>query len=473
MATDTLQAPPASHQTSDSDPAPVERTAPSEVESKAAAAVTKAVGTTEARITEHDAKAARKIRNREADLDLREREAKLKREDREEKAKAKERRKAARATRRAARRKARLDSVRGAYTRTREYISTNAPSVYSTLIYVMAGGVAVTGQLGMAADRGWSPLFGIGMAAFLEGTALSMALTANQLRLKGERALVPTIATWAAAGFASAINYLSHQQEDQLLAVVLGASSLAAIIVWEVRSGAKHREALRKLGFIPEPPERFGLRRWVRYPRSTWRAWSLDVRDRVGTGAAALLARIEQARDAKAAAAREAAAQAAQWGALAVALAAANEAAAAKEAADRAVELAGRAAPRERRGWFDRFKRGAKDQAVAVVAALAPAPAAKEPAAAPVKPKATTAKFDEAPKAPRRAAAEAPANDRPAPRPASKNADVLAAAWAALEHSLGRWPTVAELATETGIARSTCGDWRKKHVDQLKQEAAV
>ncbi len=91
------------------------------------------------------------------------------------------------------------------------------------------------------------------------------------------------------------------------MAAVLGASSLAAIVVWEVRSGAKHRDALRRLGLIPDPPERFGWRRWVRYPRSTFAAWSLDVRSRVGTGAAELLARVDADRTERAAAKADAA----------------------------------------------------------------------------------------------------------------------------------------------------------------------
>ncbi|MGH8879323.1 MAG: hypothetical protein ACRD0P_18600, partial [Stackebrandtia sp.] len=62
---------------------------------------------------------------------------------------------------------------------------------------------------------------------------------------------------------------------------------------------AKHRDALRRLGMIPEPPERFGWRRWCRYPVETFRAWSLDIRTRVGTGAGALIAKVEADRSAR------------------------------------------------------------------------------------------------------------------------------------------------------------------------------
>jgi hypothetical protein len=261
--------------------------------------------------------------------------------------------------------------------------------------------VAISGQISMALDRGWPLVVGIGMAVFLEGLALSMALTAHQLRLKGERALIPAAMTWVAAGFASAINVFAHR-DDPVMAAVLGASSLAAIIVWEVRSGAKHRAALRAMGLIPEPPERFGWRRWLRYPRSTWRAWSLDVKHRVGTGAAAILARVEADADAVSAATSAGAAQVAQLGATLAFGAAAREAAQASAAAAEAVKAARSAARavEPRRPFWSLFKRtakgtdteavpalpagpeGAPTEAPAVVAPTAPAPRPAAPAPA-------------------------------------------------------------------------------------------
>jgi hypothetical protein len=465
MATNTLQAPPTPHQTRDDGPEEADRV-PSGVESKAAAAVTKARGTADARIAEKDAESARRLRERAAEVELRRQEAELAREKREAKATAKAAKKTASAQRRAARRQARTARATATYTRVRTYLATNAPAVYSAVIYAMALYVAVSGQLSMATSRGWSPVFGIGMAVFLEGLALSMALTAHQLRLRNERALIPAALTWVAAGFASAINYLAHRADDPILAVVLGASSLAAITVWEVRSGAKHRAELRASGDLPEPPERFGWRRWLRYPRSTWRAWSLDVRDRVSDGAARLLAKVAEIKDAAEAERAAAAARAAQWGALAVALAAANKAAAAEEAADWAVELAGRAAA-PKRGFFDRFKRAAKE-AVNEIAPVAEAPAPVEEQAAP--------KAAPAPRKPRPTATPVDA----APRPeVGARADVeerrkrLAAAWDELAENLGRWPTIPEIVAATGEKRSTVGDWRKRHVDGLKAKKPV
>lgn len=466
VATTTLQAPPEPRQDDETDRI-------SEVESKAAAKVRKVAGTTEARIAEKDAESDRKIRARQADLDLRERETKLKQTEDQAKAAAKAAKKTATAARRTARRRARADRAVAAYTCVRDYIAGNMPGVYSTVIYAMALYVAVSGQLNMATERGWNPVFGVGLAVFLEGMALSMALTANQMRLAGERALIPTIATWGAASFASAINYLAHR-DDPILAVVLGASSLAAIIVWEVRSGAKHRAELRANSKLPEPPERFGLRRWLRYPRETWAAWSLDVKRRVSAGAALLIAEVQEERQtataatsAEAALDSECAAETARQAADEAAAAATRGAEQARAAAAEAVKAAKRAA-RPHRTLRERFARNAKDTAAEPAPAAAPAlPPAKAPAALPT-----------APAVPKAKAAIEPKREPKAPTESGDNTktlrdEKLLDAWSSLELSLGRFPSVSELSETAKIPRSTCGDWRKIHVAKLKEGASA
>lgn len=438
---------------------------PHEAESKAAAEVVKVAGTTEARISEDDAKSARKLRERKAALEFHGEKLKLKKQEREDKADAKAKKRTQSNERRDARRRARIARAAAAYTRVRDYVTGNMPGVYSTGIYAMALYVAVSGQLSMATERGWSPVFGVGMAAFLEGTALSMALTAHQLRLKGERALVPTAMTWVAAGFASAINFLAHRQ-DPILAVVLGASSLAAIIVWEVRSGAKHRDALRKLGLIPEPPERFGIRRWLRFPRSTFKAWSMDVRDRVSVGAAALLARVEHDAETAAAATSAATAQIAQIGATLAFGAAAEQAGQAKAAAAEAVKAARAAAPR--RGFFARFKRAAKHAATEAVTELAPA-ARAIPAA------------DEQPRPPKPATARPAEGESRAPKPTPPKRRTRADftrvqnLYVELYVENGKAPSLSDLAAPAETpGRSTIHDWMRANpttVAELKARA--
>lgn len=444
MALTTLQAPPGQAQSTDDH-------ALSDVEAKAAAKVTKVSGTTEARIAEKDAESARRLRERQADVELRREELEAKRVERETKSAAREAKHARRSERRQAKRQARVQRFTAAVARVHIFVSGNMPAVYSSCIYAMALYVAVAGQLSMATDRGWNPAIGIGMAVFLEGLALSMALTAHQLRLKGERALVPAAATWAAAGFASAINFAAHR-DDLIMASVLGASSLAAIIVWEVRSGAKHRDALRKLGLIPDPPERFGLRRWCRYPINTFRAWSLDVKNRVSPGAAVLLAQVEADRDRAAAATSAGAAKVAQIGATLAFGAAAREAAQARAAATEAVKAAKRTA-RPRRSLWTLLQRTVKDT-VTEPAPKAPAPAVT----ATVRPA-----IDAAP-APRPVK---PIDSKPRRAP-KIDIEKLKSEYKKAFASAGKAPSARALGAAAGVGKSTANIWMRDNQTLLR-----
>ncbi|GAB7048377.1 DUF2637 domain-containing protein [Catenuloplanes indicus] len=165
-------------------------------------------------------------------------------------------------------------------------------AVYAAVMYLLAVGGAVYGQISAATGRGWPLLVGVVIAAAVEGLALVMALTAQQLRLQGEAARLPRVLTWLCAGFASAVNYAGHADLDRTGAVLLAALSAAGIVVWEVRSGAAHRAELRRRGLLPDPPASFGWRRWWRYFPSTAAAWSLDIRSRVSPRSAALLAQV-------------------------------------------------------------------------------------------------------------------------------------------------------------------------------------
>lgn len=166
----------------------------------------------------------------------------------------------------------------------------HADDAYAAIMYALAVGGAVFGQITAATGRGWPLAAGVVIAVAIEGLALVMALTAHKLRLDGEAARAPRVLTWVCAAMAAGINYLGHAGADRVGAVLLAALSLAGIVVWEIRSGAAHRHLLRRLGLLPVPPATFGARRWWRYPRSTFAAWSIDVRDRVTLRAATLLA---------------------------------------------------------------------------------------------------------------------------------------------------------------------------------------
>ncbi|MFY1633728.1 DUF2637 domain-containing protein [Solwaraspora sp. WMMB335] len=245
----------------------------------------------EQRIADEDAAVERRLREQEGRLRLDDHR------DRQQADRA-ERRRKQREDKREARRKRRRTRRRDTaawYARRVEYVRANAASVYSGVIYGLAVAGAVYGQVDAARINGLPTPIGVVAAVAIEGTGLAMALTAQQQRLAGERALAARALIWICTAAAVAINAIGHHA-DPVKAVGLSFLSALGIIVWEVRSGAKHRPALRDRGMLPAPPERFGWRRWLVAPRSTFSAWRLDVLDRLSPGAAALAARAEAAR---------------------------------------------------------------------------------------------------------------------------------------------------------------------------------
>ncbi len=246
-----------------------------------------------------DAEARRRAADAESERRLRERaeRARLAREQRAAKLDQAARVRQERDTRREQAREAkqarqarRWAAFTGWLSRCVEHVRNDSVRAYCGVVYAMAVGGAVYGQL-TNDDLGPTPVRVV-IAVALEGLALAMALTALQQRLVGERALAARALTWVGALVAAGINLAGHW-DNQVKATVLATLSLVGIVVWEIRSGAKHRAALRALGMIPPPPTQFGWRRWLRYPYVTWRAWSLDIRDRVTGPGAALLARVE------------------------------------------------------------------------------------------------------------------------------------------------------------------------------------
>ncbi|MEU8258523.1 DUF2637 domain-containing protein [Micromonospora inaquosa] len=243
------------------------------------------------RIESEDAAAERRLRMQAGELRLAAEKDKV-RDDRAER--RRKQREAERAQHKA-RRQARRQELAAWYAGRVAYVRDNAAAVYSGLIYGLAVSGAVYGQVDAARANGLPTPIGVIAAVAIEGTGLAMALTAQHQRLNGERAVAARSLIWICTAAAVAINAIGHHA-DPIKAIGLSALSALGIIVYEVRSGAKHRKALRELGMIPEPPERFGWRRWTTYPRLTFAAWRVDVRDRLSPGAAELIARAEARR---------------------------------------------------------------------------------------------------------------------------------------------------------------------------------
>lgn len=178
----------------------------------------------------------------------------------------------------------------------RDLLGAAAPATLSMLVYLAAVGSAVFGQVSVATGRyDWSLWRALMLAGFIELMALAMALTANRLRLRGERAASPSLLTWVFASFAAAVNVWGHWA-DPLMAAGLGAASLGGITLWEIRSSARHRDALRAAGMLAAPMPRMGWRMWVLYARSAAGAYRLAVRAAVSPAAAPLVQRAEAER---------------------------------------------------------------------------------------------------------------------------------------------------------------------------------
>lgn len=178
----------------------------------------------------------------------------------------------------------------------RELAGAAAPATLSMLVYLAAVASAVFGQVSVATGRySWPIWRALLLAAFIELMALAMALTSNRLRLRGERAFAPRVLTWVFAGFAAGVNVWGHWT-DPLMAAGLGAASLGGITLWEIRSSARHRDALRVAGQLGTPLPPLGMRFWILQPRIAMAAYRIAVRTRVSQMAAPLIAQAEAER---------------------------------------------------------------------------------------------------------------------------------------------------------------------------------
>jgi hypothetical protein len=144
--------------------------------------------------------------------------------------------------------------------------------------------VAWIGQIGFALKILHWPLAGAVMfAAAWELTTADAQWMYHQARKAGDRGTLFRIATWTFAASAGAMNYW-HALDGRAItdptpkAVSFGVMSLVGIALWELYSSLTHRKALRARGIIPPARPRFGVARWLRYPRITWWAWSLTIR---------------------------------------------------------------------------------------------------------------------------------------------------------------------------------------------------
>lgn len=130
-----------------------------------------------------------------------------------------------------------------------------------------------------AGGLGWDPVLSAALATALECLGLSLAALARNARDAGDSAVIERVAMWGIVAAAATANY--HHNGP-----VLALMSILSVVGWELYERRRYRVRLAEHGRLgrPERRPRFGLARWVRYPRWTFRAWSISVRDRLGPG---------------------------------------------------------------------------------------------------------------------------------------------------------------------------------------------
>lgn len=240
-----------------------------------------------ARIEAAANRAAKELEAKNA-ADLRAEKRQNKREDAAEKRRLKKED----ALKKAADRRERKDARRAARQRawvrckaTGNQIQENAPRLIPAGVYIAGVFVAVGGQASVANSApdghgggglGWTWPASIGAGLFIEGIAMSMALTEHRLKMRGRSGRIPQILTWTFALFAGGINTYAHR--DSLWeAAIMGASSLVTIILWQIRTNAAVAEYLEAKGLRAKPRPKMGLAFWFRYPAQAFDAWSAAV----------------------------------------------------------------------------------------------------------------------------------------------------------------------------------------------------
>lgn len=256
-----------------------------------------------------DAEVDRRAREAEQRLRLARQQAEQRRA--EERAKREEKRtiKAARRAERSARRAVLADAVRAFAGGIRRHAPRVSLGVLAGIPIVAPMIVAWTGQVDTATSvLHWPTAAGVVFAAAWESVGILAAALHHLTRTAGDRGTVFRFAAWVCAAGAAAMNYghRADQWQPTTAAVAYGAMSLVSLTVWELCALYLHRKSQQSAGRVSPPRPHFGFLRWMRFTRLTWTAWSLALRDDIGTvraaldAAAAVLAERDAARQAKA-----------------------------------------------------------------------------------------------------------------------------------------------------------------------------
>ena len=144
---------------------------------------------------------------------------------------------------------------------------------------------------------GFAALIGItgpaawGVPVTLDGVSLVAALVALRAELAGEASGLYRVTLFVFTGASAAANYWHGRAAGGTAAALyLGGMSIAVAVVFALALRQIRHEDRRRAGAVTGRLPKFSAAHWARYPRLTWRAWSLAVRDGHPTARDALTA---------------------------------------------------------------------------------------------------------------------------------------------------------------------------------------
>ena len=133
---------------------------------------------------------------------------------------------------------------------------------------------------------GFAHLIGItgraawGVPVTLDGVSLVAALTALRAELAGEASGIYRATLFAFTAASAAANWWHGTRQGGIeAALYLGGMSIAVTVVFALVLRQIRHEDRRKAGRVTAPLPSFSAAHWLRYPRLTWKAWSLAIRD--------------------------------------------------------------------------------------------------------------------------------------------------------------------------------------------------
>ncbi|HEY3514570.1 MAG TPA: hypothetical protein VGL36_35650 [Kribbella sp.] len=168
-----------------------------------------------------------------------------------------------------------------------EPVETTAADKVAYTFYGVAATAALVGQVWAGVKHiPWPTGFHVALQIALVTPAVGVielggvatSALADVRRRKGENAYAYRAMSLAAALVALAFNVVGHWSPgERFLAFGFGGLSAFAYVLWIIHSGARRRDALRATGHMAQTAPVYGIVRWLREPRVTYRARQLAL----------------------------------------------------------------------------------------------------------------------------------------------------------------------------------------------------